>query len=511
MTFVDAFDRTVRVHGGDPAVVTADGNTFTYDAFDQRATQLASTLTAHLGDAPIAVLARNSPIAVESMVASHRRGTPTVQLPFRGTPETLVEMAETVGARGLVFDDANAESALTMLDRGSFDLAIHAGETSIDHPAVETAAAVRDESGADLPDDPDGDTNVFFTSGTTSQPKAVAFDGEAMWIGAYQGVMEHGIDQTDVAIVATPWYHMVTTDAWLYPHWLAGATTVLLPAFEPEAVLASIETHGATGLLAVPTQLDALCSAQSDGSYDLTSLAYVRTGGAVVSETLVERTTEHLCEALYNTYGLTEGGPNLTFAHPTVQDEHPGTIGKASFAWELRVVESVPLDEQPDPDATVGPGERGEIIGRGPAVPEGYIDNPAAEDRSFFGEWLRTRDVARVDADGFLYVIDRVDNMFTSGGENVYPAEVERVLAEHSHVDEALVVGLPDDRWGNRVAAVVVTEGAVDADDLNAFCRDHHRLPDFKRPREYAFRAEPLPRTDTGTVERERVVDVHFG
>jgi fatty-acyl-CoA synthase len=512
MNFGDAFARTVRVHGSDTAVVTDDGRAFTYEAFDRRSGRLANALTARVGDAPVAVLAANGPPAVEAMVAGHKRGTPTVQLPFRAAPGELVTMAETAGAAALVFDDANAGTAAAMLDRARFETAIHAGESAPDDPDVDPYEDVLADAPAVVPEPPasGAKTSVFYTSGTTSVPKAVAFDGHQLWLGAYQGVMEHGIDRTDVAVVTTPWYHMVTSDAWLYPHWLAGATTVLHAAFDPDEVLELVAEHDATGLLAVPTQLEALAAAQAEGGYDTGSLRYVRTAGAVLSEELVRKTTDRLCEDLYNTYGMTEGGPNLTFAHPSVQRDRPGTVGKESFAWEVRVVESVPVEEQPDPEATVDAGERGEVIARGPGVPDGYVDNPAAEARSFFDEWLRTRDVARVDDEGYLYVVDRVDNMFTSGGENIYPGEIERVLESHPAVEEAVVVGVDDDYWGKRVAAVVVAGAALDPDDLDAFCRDHERLADYKRPRAYAIRTEPLPRTDTGTVEREAVAAEHF-
>jgi acyl-CoA synthetase (AMP-forming)/AMP-acid ligase II len=512
MNFLDAFARTVRVYGSDTAIVTADGRSFTYDAFDRRSTRLTNALTERVGDAPVAVLALNGVAATEAMIAGHKRGSPTVQLPFRGKAGELVTMAETAGAKALVFDDANAETALAMLERGDFEVALHAGEAALDAPAVDPYEDALAAAATTRPAAPPADakTNVFYTSGTTSVPKAVAFTGHQMWLGAYQGVMEHGIDETDLAIVTTPWYHMVTSDAWLYPHWLAGATTVLHPSFEPAEVLELVAEHEATGLLAVPTQLEALNAVQETEGYDTSTLRYVRTGGAIVSERLVERTAKFLTEGVFNTYGMTEAGPNLTFAHPSVQADHPGTVGKESFSWELRVVESVPLDEHPDPEATVEAGGRGEVIARGPGVPDGYIDNPEAEAKSFFGEWLRTRDIARIDADGYLYVVDRVDNMFTSGGENIYPREVENVLESHAAVTEALVFGLDDDYWGKKVAAVVVTDGSIDADALDAFCLDHDLLADYKRPREYALRREPFPRTDTGTVERETVIADRF-
>ena len=513
MRFLEAFDRAVRCHGADTAIVTDDGRSFTYREFDRRSSELSNALYDRIGDGRCAVLALNGPPAVEAMIAGHKRGAATVQLSFRGKTGELVRMAETAGARALLFDDANADTALEMLDRGEFEAAIHAGDADLDAAGVESYEDVLAEAADNLPPElPAGEEcSVFFTSGTTSRPKAVAFDGEQMWLGAVQVVMEHGIDHTDTALVTTPWYHMVTSDAWLYPHFLAGASVVLHSSFDPTEVLELVEEHRATGLLAVPTQLDAINGVQETAGYDTSPLDYIRTGGAIVSPELVERTTSLLCEGLYNTYGMTEAGPDLTFAHPTAQADHPGTIGKEAFSWELRVVEPAPVDDHPDPEATVDPGERGEIIARGPGKSDGYIDNPTAQERSFFGEWLRTRDVARIDEDGYLYVVDRVDNMFTSGGENVYPAEVERELERHGAVREALVFGVEDDHWGRRVTAVVVTHDSVGEEDLDAFCRESDDLADFKRPRAYALRTGPLPRTDTGTVKREEVIDEHFG
>jgi fatty-acyl-CoA synthase len=515
MRYLEAFERTVRCYPDDAAVVTDDGRAFTYDELDRRTTRLTAALHDRLGTDRIAVLANNGPAAVEAMLAGHERGAATVQLPFRGTATELVEMAETAGARGLLFDDANADTAREMLDRGEFAAAIHAGERDVagERAGVEGYEAVLADAPTERPAGlpADGYASIFYTSGTTSTPKAVPFGSEQLWYGAVQVVMEHGVDETDTALVTTPWYHMVTADAWLYPHFLAGATAVLHSSFEADEALELIEAHDATGLLAVPTQLDALADTQETSGHDLDSLEYVRTGGAVLPTSLAERTRSLLSEGLYNTYGMTEAGPDLTFAHPSVQAERPGTIGKEAFTWEIRVVEPAPVDEHPDPEATVDAGERGELVARGPGMADGYIDNDEAEAKTFFDGWLRTGDVARVEEDGYLYVVDRIDNMFVSGGENIYPAEVERVLETHESVAEACVVGAEDDRWGRVVSAVVVPAGPVGTDDLEAFCKTHDALADYKRPREYAIAEDSLPRTDTGTLERNRISEEYFG
>ena len=513
MRLVDTFARTARCYPDRSAVVTDDGRRFTYDELDERSTRLATALRERVGSGRCAVLSLNSPVAVEAMLAGNKRGVATLQLSYRVTPTALVEMAEAGAARALVFDDDNADAALELVETGSFEAAIHAGDRPVDHPEVESYESVLADASPDLPPGlPEGDEcAVLYTSGTTSTPKAVLFDQEQLWYGAVQGVMEHGIDETDVALCTTPWYHMVTTDAWLYPHFVAGASVVLHSEFDPAEALELVAAHDVTGVLAVPTQLRALNDVQREAGYDVDSLAYIRTGGAIVTEELVADTSEQLSDQVYNTYGMTEAGPDLTFAHPRAQEDHPGTVGKEAFSWEIRVVETAPLSADPDPDATVDPGKRGEVIARGPGMSDGYIDNPVAEEKSYFDGWLRTRDVAEKDEDGYLYIVGRVDNMFISGGENVYPAEIERVIESHPDVEEACVFGLDDEQWGSVVSAVVVTEADLTEDEVEAFCRGHDSLADFKRPRTCTVTDEPLPRTDTGTLMRERLVERYVG
>ena len=141
---------------------------------------------------------------------------------------------------------------------------------------------------------------------------------------------------------------------------------------------------------------------------------------------------------------------------------------------------------------------------------DGYIDNPEAGAKTYFDGWLRTRDVATVDEDGYLYIVDRVDNMIVSGGENVYPAEVEATLEAHPDVEEVCVFGLDDEQWGQIVTAVVVTDSDLTAEQLDEYCLETESLADFKRPREYAVTSDPLARSDTGTVLRNDLVEKHF-
>ncbi|WP_121743118.1 class I adenylate-forming enzyme family protein [Natronorubrum halophilum] len=513
MKYINMFERTVRCHSAKTALVTDDGRSMTYGELDERTTRLANALNERVPDRRIATLALTGPLAIETMFASQKRGIANVQLPFRDSPGALASMLEPTGAAILLFDDANAEKALEVLDRTAIQTGIHAGEKAIDRASVEDYEDVIANASTD-PVKPDSayEHGIFYTSGTTSTPKGVLFDQEQMWYGAMQVVMEMSIVETDTALVTTPWYHMVTTDAWILPHVMAGATMVVQSDFEPDEALRLIRDYDVTGMLAVPTQLHVLADTQAAEGYDVDTLSYIRTGGSIVTERLVEKASEHLTEGVYNTYGLTEGGPNLTFAHPSLQDDHTGTIGKESFTWELRVVEAADPDEDPDPTTTVEPGEIGEIIARGPGMSDGYLDHPEENERTYVDGWLRTGDCAELDEDGYLYIVGRVDNMIVSGGENVYPEEVEDVLESHEAIEKAVVVGLEDEQWGHRVACVVHANGSddIDIEALDRFCEDNDELANFKRPREYAVTDEPLPRTDTGTIERATVYENFF-
>ena len=510
LTALEAFRSTRHRYPDRVALEPLDGRELTYAALDRRTDALAGALDDRLGDGRLAVVAETRPEAVETILAAMKRGRANVQLPTRGEVGGLAAMIETTDARGLAFDAATAEQARGVADRVDLDALVGMGEVAdrVDG-AVAYDALLENPDLEAGPDEPQAsiEVAVFFTSGTTSAPKAVVADQVQFWLAGLQPALEMSLTATDRAMVCTPWYHGVTAMAWLMAHFVVGARAVLQPRFEPSETLRAMAAHRTTGLLAVPTQLEALLEAKADLEVDLSALSYLRTGGAVVPETLIDRVRDELTEGVFNTYGQTEAVVNLSFAYPAEQDDHPGTIGTGTFTWELRAVEPADPAEAPDPEATVAAGETGEILARGPRMIDGYVDRPEETAGLFVDGWLRTGDVARVDADGHLVVIDRIDNMLVSGGENIYPEEVQRALKDHPAVRDAGVVGLPDDRWGELVAAAVVADPEVTEDDLEAHCRAHDTLADFKRPRRYVLLPPDaeLPRTATGTLRRGEV------
>lgn len=511
MNYLRAFKRSVKRFSNKTAIHCLDGNEYTYAELDSRTNALAAGLDERLGEKRTASLLCNGLAAIEMMIAAQKRRQANAQLSFRGAATELEYMIETAEADALIFDEANAEMAQKLLEARDFEAAISVGDTLLENSLVEpyeeliTTATSTYETNSSA----ESESAILYTSGTTSKPKAVLQDQGRAWKASHQAALEMSLDPQDTALIVTPWYHDVTTVAWIFPHLQVGATLVPHPEFDPEQTLANIEAHDATGLLAVPAQLTTMLDVQEEKQYNTNSLTYIRTGGAVVPGSLVERASEMLTENIHNTYGLTEGFANLTHAYPYEQQEQPGTVGSESFIWEVRVVEAEDPTTDPDPAATVDRGETGEILGRGPFT-DGYLDSPKEEEKLFVGDWIRTGDIARIDENGGLHIIDRIDNMIVTGGENVYPQEVEGVLQKHPDVYEAGVVGLPDDEWGQRLASVIVTDADLTADGLEEYCRADDTLADFKRPRVYVFTSESLPRTDTGTLRRTEVRERYF-
>lgn len=511
MDYLDAFQSTVRRYPDKVALATLDGRTVTYNELDSRTDSLATALDDRLDNGRCAVLSENRIAAVESMIAAMKRGKANIQLFTRSSVGELADMMAVSQAKGLLFDSASVEKAAGLIEEFDLSGVLCVGdrkdeiknaekyEEVLSTTSLLNSTKTRDSS----------ESAVFFTSGTTGTPKGVLVDQNRSWLAAHQPALEMGLQARDRALVCTPWYHQVTSNTWILGHLLVGATLVLQPNFEPAETLQAIESHEITGLLAVPTQLETLLEIQNEMKSRVDTLSYIRTGGAIVPEQLIRSVRAEFTENVFNTYGLTEGIVNLTFAYPEEQLDHPGTIGKASFFWELRVVDATESDTKPDPDKIVDPGEKGEILGKGPGMSEGYLDGTEQTDDVFVDGWLRTGDIAYVDEDGYLVITGRVDNMINSGGENIYPQEVERALTDHPKVHEAGVVGIPDEKWGQSVSAMVVVDDDLTESELDRHCKEHNSLPNFKRPREYILLSdeESLPQSASGTLKRKKIKD----
>ncbi len=271
-----------------------------------------------------------------------------------------------------------------------------------------------------------------------------------------------------------------------------GATAVILPSFSLPEFFVTIAQEKITAFFAVPTMFQRMLDHPQFAAYDFSSIRLLFTGGAVTPPELKERIMKSFpTSTLDDLMGLTEGGPLTTFLPHGDALRKAGSVGRAHFSQMVRVVNEKGEDVKGD--------EIGEIIVKGPAVMKEYYKNPEATARALQDGWLYTGDLARVDEEGYHYLAVRRSDLIISGGENIYPAEVERVLHLHPAVEEAAVIGIKDKEWGERVMAVVVLkkEAKVSEEEIIDFCKE--RLASYKRPRKVAFVNE-LPKNQLGKV-----------
>jgi fatty-acyl-CoA synthase len=376
-------------------------------------------------------------------------------------------------------------------------------------PAADlTYEELLDQASAERPDimtfDENAIAELFYTSGSTGEPKGVMLANRTLYQHAMAVASIYREPETTVDLHTIPLFH---ANGWGRPQasTMLGTKQVMVRRFDPAAVLALIEQHGATDMALVPTMANALLNCPNLAATDLSSLRYITLGGAASSPELIERLEKAFHCVVYAGYGLTETSPLLTtaFSKPGLQyaDDADRYRRRSMTGWpvlgmELRVVDlemnDVPRDMQTS----------GEIVTRGDHVMDGYFREPAMTAAVMTGPWFHTGDMAVWDDETFIQIVDRKKEIIISGGENISSIEVERAIAAHPEVFECAVVAAPDDTWGEVPAAIVVrkAESALTSEDLQAFLKQ--RLGKFKLPRVIVFSDEPLPKTGTGKIRK---------
>jgi fatty-acyl-CoA synthase len=348
-----------------------------------------------------------------------------------------------------------------------------------------------DQSHPPLPDD--HPLFILYTSGTTGFPKgAVYTHGMAFW-NSINTATRLDVSSQDHTLVCMPPFHTGGWNVFVTPFLHHGASFTLLPKFDPVTVLQILEQEEATLFMAVPTMLKMMLDEPSLANYRLASMRYFVVGGEPLPLPTIERWHQKGV-LIRQGYGLTEAGPNITSLNHEDSARKKGSIGKPNFYVEYQLV-----DERGQVAAT---GDDGELWLRGPMVTPGYWQNPQASAEALQNGWFKTGDVAREDEEGYLYIVDRKKNMFISGGENVYPAEVEKYLLTHPAIEEVAIVGVADERWGEvGKAFIALREGSMlSEDDILDYCR--RGLAKYKVPKHITFVGE-LPKTDTGKIARK--------
>jgi fatty-acyl-CoA synthase len=353
---------------------------------------------------------------------------------------------------------------------------------------------------AEEPDEPDITADaaslIMYTSGTTGRPKGVVLSHRAQFVNSILMVAEFGLVQSDRALHIAPLYHVAAYHVIALPHVLIGAANILVRRYQPETVAEAIEEERITNVLGAPTHFELWAArGRSPNAAARERLRYAFVTGAPVRPETVEWVQTRLTPGLWNVYGQTEASSLITLLPPEQMGRMGAIncIGRTLVGMETRIV-------APDGpvDTTAAEPVMGELIARGPKLMTEYYGAPEKTAAKLDAGWLRTGDLVQRDADGYYYLLGRVDDLIITGGENVYPVEIEQVLAAHRDVADCAVVGVPDEVWGQVIAAFVVTNGTEC--DLRAIAAHAEaKLAGHKRPRRWAV-IDAVPRNPSGKV-----------
>jgi len=482
-----------------PALVQ-DGQTVSYAELDRLMDRVAASLQRD-GIKPreaVAICAGTSLSYAAVFLGSLRAGVAVAPLAPSSSPESLVGMAKDADARRLFVDRAVAQQLSPV--RGELSMPVIALDGSDAGQASKAWLAPEGSRPQDVEIQPDWAFNIIYSSGTTGAPKGIVQPHSMRWTHVQRGQV-NGYDQNAVTLISTPLYSN-TTLVCFFPTVSLGGTVVLMAKFDAGAYLALAQQHRVTHTMLVPVQYQRIMAREDFGQYDLSSYRMKFCTSAPFSAALKADILKRWPGGLIEYYGMTEGGGTCVLA----AHEHPDklhTVGQPAPGHDIRLID--------DAGREVGPGELGEVVGHSPAMMAGYHKQPQ---KTAEAEWydpsgkrfIRTGDIGRFDADGFLTLMDRKKDMIISGGFNVYPSDLEAVLHQHPDVVEAAVVGVPSVKWGETPVAFVVvkTGSALDAAALRAWANE--RLGKTQRLAAVEL-AEVLPRSAIGKVLKRELRD----
>jgi fatty-acyl-CoA synthase len=431
----------------------------------------------------VAMLMKNSAAFLEIAFATSHVGAVLLPVNYRLSADEVSYIVRDSGARLLLVDD---------------DLLPRAGGTdhivAVDGQAQEDMGRLTGEC-APAPAvvrKPDDLMRLMYTSGTTARPKGVMHSYENFYWKNTAHQMEFELSPETRLLVALPLYHVGAYDLPGVAVLWCGGTIVLHRDFDAQAVLAAFDAERITGVAMVPVMTGMLLACEDRERYDVTCLQWICGGGEKTPESRIRAFSAYFRNARYiDAYGLTESCSGDTFMAAGRELEKIGSAGRATLHLEIQIREL---------DGSVLPaGQTGEICLRGPKITRGYWNDPGKTQASFYGDWFRTGDAGHLDAEGFLYLTDRIKDMIISGGENIASSEVERVIYQLPQVREVAVIGVPDAHWGERPVAIVALnpDAVLDLQTLTEHCRVH--LGGFKIPKELRL-VESLPRNATGKI-----------
>ncbi len=498
-----------RVRPDRPALTYGD-QVLDWRALDERSTAVAAAFASigiGSGDR-VAWIGKNAPEYFDVLFGAGKVGAVTVGVNWRLNPAEMAFIVKDAGAQVLVVDEEHLPDGSELL--GVAERVLMIGSGSLPEGARPYAAWVADVEPIDPghSGEPDEVAMQLYTSGTTGLPKGAMLVNSAMSLLTSVAKPMFGLDEHSINIVAVPTFH-IGGAGYALVGMAQGGHTILMRDFDPPAVLDALCRHGVTNAFFVPAMLAALCAVPGAKERDYSALRVVIYGASPITDEVLRVAMDTFGCDFVQVYGMTETTGAIT--QLGAEDHDPGgprsgllrSAGKP-FSWvEMRIVE-------PESGEEKAPGEVGELWTRSPQNMAGYWNNSEATAATITEDgWLKTGDAGYLDEEGYLFLTDRVKDMIVTGGENVYPIEIENVLAGHPSVADVAVIGVPDARWGETVKAVVVLKpgASADATELIAFCRD--RIAHFKCPTSVDF-LDVLPRNPSGKILKRELREPYW-
>jgi acyl-CoA synthetase (AMP-forming)/AMP-acid ligase II len=441
----------------------------------------------------VALYMKNSLELVEIYFAVSKIGAVNVPVNFRLAPREIVYILDNSDSKLLFFDS----EFFDIVEKIKTDVSqtknyVVVGENPMEgYACYEDVLKTGDFSPPEVWVKDDDDAFILYTSGTTGYPKGAMMSHKNMNINALTMVLESGLEFDDRHLCVAPLFHSAALCATLM-HANVGATTIIMRDFEVVDLLRIISKEKITYSFLVPAMWIAALNSPALKQYDTTSLRIAGTGGAIMPVAVKKKIMEQFPNAgTFDTFGQTEMSPCTTTLKPRDAIRKEGSVGRPLINVEVRVVDYNMKD--------LPVGEVGEIVYRGPNMFKGYYSNPEQTAEAFEGGWFHSGDLVRQDEEGFIYVVDRKKDMIISGGENIYPAEIEEVLYAHPDILEVAIIGVPDEKWGETVKAfIALKEGkSMEEEEVINYCTEH--LARYKRPRYVQF-VKALPRNAAGKV-----------
>lgn len=483
----------------------ASDRTFTYEEMNDRTARLATALATDFGVGfgdRVAVLAENDSNFFEVQFACWKLGAIFVPLNWRLALPELEFIASDCGPNVIIFDDAMADNALALAKATSMQHTISWGTSEVAAPYEDVISAADPLAVADNAhtshDDP---ITVMYTSGTTGRPKgAIITHGMTFW-NAANCVEFFSLNADMVNLAFLPLFHTGGLNVFANPAFHYGGTNLVMRTFDPAEALALLTSPevGVTHTIGVPANWLFMSQVPDFAAASFPTLIAPAVGGSPTPETLIEAWAAKGLP-LQQAFGMTETSPLVLSLTRQDAAKKIGSAGVPAMHTEVRIV------DEDGSDTT--PGETGELWVRGPNITPGYWNRPEANAESFTDGWLHTGDAARVDDEGFYYIVDRWKDMYISGGENVYPAEVENVIYELPQVGEVAVIGVDDPKWVEVGRAVVVLKPGETLSEAEVINHCRQNLARFKVPQSVVF-IDEIPHNATGKVLKRELRDSH--